>query len=472
MDVFGLTITRRRLRQKTFPVPVTSITGGGWWPIWPNIREPFTGAWQQNASSSTETLLSNSAVFACLQRISGDIAKMRLRLVEQDDDGIWTETENPAYSPVLRKPNGYQTRLQFVESWLLSKLIYGNTYVLKRRDARGVVTDLYVLDPARTRVLVAPDGSVFYALSPEPLSTLTESQIAPAREILHDRWNTIYHQLVGVSPLHAAAVSAIKGLNIQRTTSASFASNSQPGATLNVPGSIAPETADRLKAYWDANFSTPVAILADGAELKETGFNAKDSELIAQLDWTAQDIARCFGMPFYKIGGPPPNYNNIQALNVEYYVECLQRHIEDFESVLDEGLGLGPEFGNRFGTEFDLEDLLRMDTGTMMTTIQTGVQAGVLAPNEGRRMINQPPVAGGDTPYLQQQQFSLEALNKRDEANPAPSSAQPGAAPSVPRSSEVQTDEDMPDEPMLDGQRMADLFTRKAFEAGLLTGVF
>lgn len=467
MDLFGLSITRRTLRQKTFPVPVSPVTGGGWWPIWPNIREPYTGAWQANASASTETLLSNSAVFACLQRISGDIAKMNLRLVEQDAHGIWTEAENPAYSPVLRKPNGYQTRLQFVESWLLSKLIYGNTYVLKRRDDRRVVTDLYVLDPARTRVLVAPDGSVFYALSPEPLSTLTESQIAPAREIIHDRWNTIYHQLVGVSPLHAAAVSATKGLNIQRTTSSSFASNSQPGATLTIPGSITPEQADRLKTYWDANFSTPVAILADGAKLEQTGFNAKDSELIEQLNWTAQDIARCFGVPYYKIGGPPPNYNNIQALNVEYYVECLQRHIEDFESVLDEGLGLGPEFGNRFGTEFDLDDLLRMDAQTMSTVLSGQVGAGILAPNEGRAKLNLPPVPGGDTPYLQQQQFSLEALNKRDEAAPAPSSAQPGAAPSAPREP-LPPDDDMPEnEDMMDGERMADAFVRKAVEAGL-----
>jgi phage portal protein BeeE len=37
-----------------------------------------------------------------------------------------------------------------------------------------------------------------------------------------------------------------------------------------------------------------------------------------------------------------------------------------------------------------------------------------LTPNEGRLKLNLKPVTGGDTVYRQQQDFSLEALNKRD----------------------------------------------------------
>jgi hypothetical protein len=37
-----------------------------------------------------------------------------------------------------------------------------------------------------------------------------------------------------------------------------------------------------------------------------------------------------------------------------------------------------------------------------------------LSPNEGRQKLNLPPVKGGDNPFLQQQNYSLEALAKRD----------------------------------------------------------
>ena len=57
------------------------------------------------------------------------------------------ETESSAFSPVLRRPNRYQNRIQFIAQWVTTKLVHGNTYVLKERDQRGIVTALYILDP-------------------------------------------------------------------------------------------------------------------------------------------------------------------------------------------------------------------------------------------------------------------------------------------------------------------------------------
>src|SRR5882672_270767 len=171
------------------PVPA----GGGW----VRIFESFTGAWQQNVVLDRETVLSYFAVYACITLIASDIAKLRVKLVEQDDDGIWSETSSPAYSPVLRKPNSYQNRIQFWESWMLSKLTRGNTYVLKQRDARNVVVGLFILDPDRTRVMISEDGSVFYSLSYSRLNRVAPDVLVPAREIIHDRFNCIYHPLVG-----------------------------------------------------------------------------------------------------------------------------------------------------------------------------------------------------------------------------------------------------------------------------------
>ena len=48
-----------------------------------------------------------------------------------------------------------------------------------------------------------------------------------------------------------------------------------------------------------------------------------------------------------------------------------------------------------------------------------------MSPNEARAAENMQPVAGGDSPYLQQQNYSLAALAKRD-AKPDPFA---GAAP-------------------------------------------
>jgi phage portal protein BeeE len=119
--------------------------------------------------------------------------------------------------------------------------------------------------------------------------------------------------------------------------------------------------------------------------------------------------------------GPMPNYDNIEALNQQYYSQCLQKLIEDIELVLDEGLGLtdGDVAAQRYGTEFDTDDLLRMDSATLLQTLRDGKD--YYTPNEGRRRLGLRKVSGGDVVYRQQQDYSIEALNKRDQQQPAPS---------------------------------------------------
>ena len=106
---------------------------------WALIREPFTGAWQKNAEiDNREALLAFAAVYACVSRIANDIGKLRIKLVEFDSSlGIWTEVGGPSpFWPVLRKPNRYQNRIQFLIEWVAMKLTHGNAYILKQRDAR------------------------------------------------------------------------------------------------------------------------------------------------------------------------------------------------------------------------------------------------------------------------------------------------------------------------------------------------
>lgn len=173
-----------------------------WLPV---INDPYPGAWQKNDECETEDMLGYHAVYACITLIAGDISKLPLKLVRKDDNGIWIDYENPAYSPVIRKPNRYQNRIDFYENWVLSLLINGNTYVLKQRDNRGVVTQLYILDPNSVIPRITTSGEIWYQLSPDDLSQISESTMVPASEIIHHRINPIYHPLIGVSPLYAAA---------------------------------------------------------------------------------------------------------------------------------------------------------------------------------------------------------------------------------------------------------------------------
>jgi len=421
--------------QKAAP-PSSVDTNRGWFPV---VREPFTGAWQRNEEIRLDTSLSNPVLFRCVSLISSDVAKMRCRLVRLDD-GIWTEAENPAFSPVLKRPNRYQNRIQFFTYWMISKLTMGNTYVLKQRDNRGVVTGLYVLDPSRIRPLVASDGAVFYEIAEDNLSNVGTQVTIPASEIIHDRWNTMFHPLVGLSPIYACGLSAWQGLEIQSASTKFFKNGSRPSGILTAPGAITDETAQRLKDTWESNYggvnSGKVAVLGDGLQYEQMAMTAIDAQLAEQLKLSAETICGAYGVPAYMAGvGPAPLNNNVQSLAQLYYSQCIQIHSESIEECLDEGLGLlDKKDGVRWGVEFDISDLLRMDSETQVRTLREGVQGAIYKPNEARKVMNLPPVTGGDSAYLQQQNFSLEALAKRDAQDDpfSPSKAETPTAERVP----------------------------------------
>lgn len=413
MRLLGFDITR----SKAVPPNLSSISSDrGWLSL---IREPFTGAWQMNLEQRNDTVLTYHAIYACVTLIATDVSKCRNRLVEQDENGIWNEVEVAAFSPVIRKPNKIQNRIKFYEQWVVSKLLHGNTYVLLARDERRVVVAMYVLDPTRVKVLLAPDGSVYYQLNQDNLARLAESVTVPASEILHDVMVPFNHPLCGISPLTACGLPAMQGLAIQRNSSKFFANGSRPGGVLSAPNTIDEVTAKRIKDYWDDNFTGvnagKVAVLGDGLKYESMVINAHDAQLVEQLKWSAEVVCSTFHVPAYKVGiGAPPPHNNIEALEQQYYSQCLQKFFECIELCMDEGLGLTTVPGHRYGTSFDEDDLLRMDTATLVDSESKAVGAGIKKLNEARKRLNLGPIQGGNTSYLQQQNYSVAALDRRD----------------------------------------------------------
>lgn len=402
-----------------------------WWPI---VREPYTGAWQKNDEWRADTALANPVVFRCVSLISTDVGKLRLRLVQVDDDGIWTEATSPAFSPVLRVPNRYQTIQLFLERWMLSKLLWGNTYVLKDRDARGVVTALYVLDPAKVTPLVAPDGSVYYQVQTDDLVGITEQLAIPAREIIHDRWNCVFHPLVGLSPLYGCGAAAQQGKQIEGASTAFFSSGGRPSGMLAPPAgapSVDSETVKRLSDAWHALGPGRTAILSDHLQYTEVGSSAVDAELVDQYGMTVKTIAGAFGVPISMVdSSQQPPYANSEASALQYHSQCLQTHLLGIETALDAGL----ELPAPYGTEFDLDDLLWMATETRVKAAHDAVAAGVMTPNEARfKYFGLGPVEGGDTCLVQQQYYSLAALAARDAQAPLATTPAPRVTEPAPQ---------------------------------------
>ena len=398
-----------RRREKALQQPSDR---GGWMSL---ISEPFAGAWQRNLEINPTTVLSFHAVFSCISLIASDISKMPLRLMRRDSNGIWKENNSGTPARIYRRPNAFQNRMQFFECWLNSKLCHGNTVVLKIRNTRGDITELRILDWNKVTPLVADDGSVFYQINPDNMTGVEASVTVPAREVIHDRFNCLFHPLIGLSPIYAAGLAAMQGHHIQENSAHFFRNGSKPSGVIEVPGTITDENARKLKANWETGYTGENAgktgLLSNGAKYNPISMSADDAKVVEQLQMSEKIVCSTFHVPAYKAGvGDLPSYDNIEALEQQYYSQCLQTLIESIELLLDEAF----ELEDDAGTEFDVSALLRMDSERRIKTLGEGVKNTILTPNEARRSENLPPVTGGDELYLQQQNFSLGALARRD----------------------------------------------------------
>ena len=380
--------------------------------------EAHSGDWQRGLDRrEPDDLLLFPYIFAALSLVSGDIGKLPLKLMQRTEDRLWVEVSNSAYSPVLKKFNKFQTRQEFVESWILSTLIHGNAYILKLKDKRGVVKELRVLDATRVTVLVSDANEVFYELAGDNLAGISgETVTVPASAVIHHKINTFFHPMMGISPIRAAAMAAGLGMNIQQNASYFFKNASRPGSILTAPGSISDTEAAAIKSAWQTKYNSrdgmgSVAILADGLTHSAIpAIHAADAQMIESLGWTGETVCSVFKIPKFKLQiGDLPSYDSVGSLSTVYYTDALQSLIEGAEALLTEGLGLP----NDLAVEFDLDGLLRMDLASQIKSLSEAVGGGLLTINEARRALNRPAVNSGDVIFRQQQEWPIEQLANR-----------------------------------------------------------
>lgn len=416
MKLFGIEFGRKKEK---------ALNSVSWRDGWRWITEPFAGAWQSNREEKVGTILCYPTLYACISLIAQDIAKLPYMLMRRQGN-IWVPEYSSAFSPVLQKPNYYQTAQQFRESWVLSKLIHGNSYVMKVRDNRGIVTSLFVLDPCRVRPLVSDSGAVFYELwgcgynELPPISELSFERdgnyILPASEIIHDRWDTFHHQLIGVPPLCAANWPAAKNLKIIRNSTSFFSNGANPGGIITAPAGITEEDAEKIQKDWIAGFTGENAgkVGVIGADLKYThlSFNAADSQMVEQMRYSDEQIAQAFRVKPYKVGiSAPPSGWKSDDINVEYHDAALSPLIEAMEDLLVEGLGIkAPR-----RVQLDAQPLWRMDQGKQAEVASTLVGGKISTPDEARSRFNLPPTGGGNTLWGQHQDYPLGVLAERND---------------------------------------------------------
>jgi HK97 family phage portal protein len=228
---------------------------------------------------------------------------------------------------------------------------------------------------------------------------------------------TLGYPLIGVSPLIAAANTILGAQGIQQHAATFFANMARPSGYLTTAGKFPDrQKAEELKKRWNDAYSGAsnagkVPVLEYGMEYKQLTMTAVDAQLVEQLRWTVEDIARVFQIPAFLIGDMTRMMaRTSESLMRIYAASCLMAHFSSITERVNLFYELDPtkEF-----IDFDIDELFRTDFDVRVQSWTKATQGGIATPNEARKAcFGFNPVEGGDECFMQQQMIPLTSLGQ------------------------------------------------------------
>lgn len=415
-----------RLGQRLFPraTKAAGITGSVSWPTDTWWQAGFSPLPRQHSS------LAFPAVYTSIDTISSDIAALPLRhyrVVSAQPRQVEQVADSAAIR-VLSRPNDYQTTFDLFKGVIASQLFRGNGYLYGVVNGRNEFDELHLLVPDLV-VIRRNGGDVFYQVTQQPLAALDAAMtVLPARVIFNHRMFCVGDMLYGITPLMAAALSSAAGVSILRSQEAFFRRMARPSGVLQTAGKIDPQRAEAIKERWNRVFrgeeqAGDTAVLEEGLEWKPLTMTSVDAQLIEQLRYTVEDVARVYRLPMFMLGDlTKVNFSSSEQLTRIYHAGCLAAHIASLQSRLTSFFQMDPR---REYLEFDLNALFRTEMRARVEGLTRAIQGGLRTPNEAREIEGLNPAEGGDTIFMQQQMVPATVLaNRTDLSSPV---APPGA---------------------------------------------
>lgn len=353
-----------------------------------------------------------STVFACVDAISSDIAKMPLEPYYIDAQGVKRKALNDStYNLLNFEPNEYMTRFTFMQALVISMLTKGNAFAYIERDNTGTAKALYY---------VPSDDVTIYRNTKtrmiEYYRVNSSGFVVEPNDMIH-LLNFSIDGVVGVSTLSYAGNTLGLVRNSERQALKSFSDNVSEVLSTDNPH-LTKEQRDQIRKEWYDNMSeggSGLAILSGGLNYNKISINAKDAQLLESRAFNVPEICRFFRVSPVKVGDlSKSSYSTVEATNIAYLSDTLSPYLEKIE--LEFRRKLYPrEKKKRVKIEFDPSALLRADSTATAQLYSSLFPLGAITPNELRDKLSLPPIEGGGTAFVMVNTMPLDIAIKGQE---------------------------------------------------------
>ncbi len=304
---------------------------------------------------STEGYVKNVVAHRCIAMIarSASFINFKFGLIDQNGDFLENTTHNLV--KVFARPNTQESCYDLLEKIYSYKLIWGNVFLLVKKDIDGLVQSIFCLRPDRVSVLSDDNGDVV-GYRYKKNKKIKEDYFVNCDgscDIIHIKSFNPLNDFYGLSAMESAKYSIDQHNEAARYSKALLQNSARPSGALivkateyNNGGRLTKEQFDTLKEQLYShhagveNNGKPL-ILEGGLDWKEMSISPRDMDFIENKHVAAREIALAFGVPSQLLGIPGDNtYSNMIEARASLWEQTIIPLVQDVTKTLERGLGL------------------------------------------------------------------------------------------------------------------------------------
>lgn len=358
-------------------------------------------------SVNADTALQLSAVFACIRLLAETIAGLPLNFYQAQAGGALKRIfEHPLQQLLSKKPNRYQTNVEFFETLVYQLALHGNSYHRIDRNQSGEIISLMPYMTPQVVLKLDDRGDITYQYQ-----TGTGVGVFSEETIWHNK--LFGNGVIGLSPLDYARNSIGVAISGEDRVNKMANNNFKPSGILMLDKVLKPEQREQIRKEF-ANLAEggddSLRVLEAGMQYSQISMNPKDVQLLETRRFQIEDIARFFGTPSVLINDTSATTvwgSGIEQIIGGFYKLGLRPYMERIEARVSNHLLPLKERG-KIIPAFDLDMLLRGDVKTRYESYKTGISSGIITPNECRLEEGLDTKPGGDQLLVQQQLVPLD----------------------------------------------------------------
>ena len=156
-------------------------------------------------------------------------------------------------------------------------------------------------------------------------------------------------------------------------------------------------------------------ILEGDTDLGTVSLSAEDAQMLESRSFSVEEICRFFGVPPFMIGHTEKSTSwgtGLEQQTLGFLKFSLRHRLKRIEQAFEKQLLTPADRAAGIIIEFNIEGLLRADSGGRSAFYQSALNNGWMTINEVRSRENLPPVEGGDVPRMQSQNVPITAAGQ------------------------------------------------------------